>query len=168
MHQFVQKMLTSLAILLILLAGAWLGLQAVFRLQLLSVQTTSMRPTFDRGDMVVVQKTGIPSLGAVITYKSPKNPRELISHRVIRIFPSQQSVQTKGDALSSPDPVITDRLIVGQVRLVLPHLGSVLGWLTSWPGLAVCVYLPATSLLWSELKRLERYYAKFRTYRAAV
>lgn len=147
-------------------AICWLAAQYVFHLRLLNVQTGSMQPTFRPGDALVMQRASGERLqpGMVVSYRSPRNPNELVTHRVSQVLPATHSFQAKGDALSTPDPVVRDSLLAGRVVAVLPGMGRALTWLRSWWGLAVCVYAPAAAIGASELYRLERHYAR-RLYR---
>jgi signal peptidase I len=148
-----------------LVAIAWLLMQWVFHLKLLSVQTGSMRPSFVPGDALVLQQTSLaPSVGMVVSYRSSRNPNEVITHRVVRLLPAKNSFQTKGDALTVADPIVRDSLLVGRVTAVLPDMGHVLNWFRSWPGLIVCVYVPVAAVAASELYRLERQYNRLRLY----
>jgi signal peptidase I len=152
--------------LLAAVAICWLITQAAFHLRLLNVQTGSMRPTFRPGDALIMQKiSGEPQVGSIVSYRSPRNPNELVTHRVVHVFPNVESFQTKGDKLSMPDPVVRDSLLAGHVVAVLPGMGRVLGWLQSWRGLVVCVYLPAAAIAISELRRYERSHNSKRLYR---
>jgi len=124
-----------------------------------------MVPTFRPGDMLIMQRTQPQNIhpGTVVSYRSSRNPNELVTHRVVQA--SSKSFQTKGDALSTPDPGVKDSLLVGRVVAVLPRMGRVLTWVQSVPGLVVCVYLPAAIIATQELIRLERAYAKSHIYR---
>jgi len=148
------------------LAVCWLTAQYAFHLKLLNVQTGSMRPTFNPGDALIMRQVSTTDLriGMIASYHSTRNPNELVTHRVVGIFPEKQSFQTKGDRLSVPDPTVQDGLLVGRVVAVLPSMGRSLNWLRSWPGLVVCVYIPAALIGVGELYRLERVYVAQRIY----
>jgi signal peptidase I len=138
------------------LAVCWLLAQSVFHLRLLNVQTGSMVPSFRPGDALVMQRVSTAKIGDVVSYRSPRNRNELVTHRVVKT--SAGSFQTKGDALASPDPAVHTSLLAGRVVAVLPHMGRALSWIQSWPGLIACVYLPALAVAAEELIRLERRY----------
>jgi signal peptidase len=144
----------------------WLSAQWAFHLKLLTVQTGSMRPTFKPGDALLLQRVDSSALksGVVVSYRSSRNPNELVTHRVSQVHQGQGSFQTKGDALTVPDPTVRDSLLIGRVTTVLPGMGKLLNWLRSWPGLIVCVYTPVGIIAVSELYRLERSYTKSRAY----
>lgn len=147
---------------LAVLAICWLAAQYAFHLRLLSVQTGSMRPSFRPHDALIMQRTTPQQLrvGLVVSYRSSRNPNELVTHRVVRITP--RGFQTKGDALSTPDPMVQNSLLVGRVAAVLPGMGTPLDWLHSWTGLVMFVYAPAAAIAVSELRRLERSYVSQR------
>lgn len=138
------------------LAICWLLAQSAFHLRLLDVQTGSMVPSFRPGDALVMQRVSTAKIGDVVSYRSPRNSNELVTHRVVKT--SAGNFQTKGDALTAPDPAVRSSLLAGKVIAVLPRMGRVLGWLQTWPGLVVCVYLPALAVAAEELIRLERRY----------
>lgn len=159
--------LTSLALMATVAAGSWLVAQHALHLRLLSVQTGSMRPLFGPGDAVIMRTLGAGQVhpGMVVAYHSPRNPGELITHRIIRVWGGGAKLQTKGDALTVADPPVRRSLLAGQVVLVLPSLGGVLDRLRSWPGLVATVYVPAGSITAYELYRLERRAFRGPTYR---
>ncbi len=99
----------------------------------------------------------------VVSYRSSRNPRELVTHRLVYLRAGL--AETEGDALTGPDPTVRATALVGRVLIVLPGLGRTLGWLRSWPGLITCVYLPALALVWNELGRFERHWKRRPRYR---
>jgi signal peptidase I len=56
--------------------------------------------------------------------------------------------------------ITPDQLRVGRVAVVLPRMGTPLDWLHTWPGLVACVYVPAAAIAISELRRMERSFAR--------
>ncbi|HSX15260.1 MAG TPA: signal peptidase I [Candidatus Saccharimonadales bacterium] len=148
-----------------IVAVAWLAAQSVFHLHLLNVQTGSMRPAFRPGDALIMRRataTGI-KVGDIVSYHSSRNPKELVTHRVVTL--RNGSFQTQGDALRAPDPTVRSSLLAGKITMVLPGMGRLLGWLQSLPGLVVCVYLPAAAIAVSELARFEKQFSSDRIYR---
>ncbi|MEJ0073791.1 MAG: S26 family signal peptidase [Candidatus Saccharibacteria bacterium] len=149
---------------LALIAVCWLAAQFAFHLKLLNVQTGSMRPAFRPGDALIMQAgREAPKVGRIVSYHSSRNPKELVTHRVVKA--GSGSFQTKGDALTAPDPPVRDSLLAGRIIAVLPGMGRVLGWLTTLPGLIACVYIPAAVIAIQELIRLERRLARTPVYR---
>lgn len=152
--------LQAFATTLACLALFWLSAQHLFHLHILSVQTGSMRPTFRPGDALLMQNTNVSKLqvGQVVSYRSARNPNELITHRLVRVDSAHEIFQTKGDVLHAPDPAVRNTLLVGRVVAILPGLGRTLSWFHTWPALILCVYLPAAAITITELVRLERHY----------
>jgi signal peptidase I len=142
------------------MAICWLAAQYAFHLRLLSVQTGSMRPSFHPHDALIMRRITPDQLrvGMVVSYRSSHNPNELVTHRVVRV--TAQGFQTQGDALNMPDPMVQNSLLVGRVAVVLPRMGTPLDWLHTWPGLVACVYVPAAAIAISELRRMERSFAR--------
>ena len=124
--------------------------------QLLSVQSASMRPSFQPGDALIVKpvKTNQLRLGQVISYRSPQDPNLVLSHRLTKIDRRTGWLTTKGDALPNTDQSFPPNLLVGQVSAVAPDLGRLLDLLHKPFGLALVIYLPALILVVSEAIRL--------------
>jgi signal peptidase len=88
-----------------------------------AVFSESMVPTFEKGDMVVVQGGTTVVAGDVVVYDSPIYKYPII-HRVINI--TDAGVTTKGDNNASPDPWVTPKeKIHGKAILRVPYLGWV-------------------------------------------
>src|SRR3989344_3934453 len=130
--------ITLLLALLSLRIGGW---------KALSVQTGSMRPAINPGDMVLVKSVPTSSLkvGDVITYISPKNNKQTITHRITAINGPQLTV--KGDANAVVDPVVPVNRVVGKQSFKVPFVGYVINFLHSWLGLATVVYVPAIGVI---------------------
>jgi signal peptidase I len=128
----------------------------------LSVQSQSMAPTLNKGDLVTVSRvpTSELKIGDVITYMSPKDPKITITHRIVGT-PRELgggNFETKGDANQAPDPFITSAAIIGRVNYAIPGVGYVADFLRKPLGLALLIYLPALLILGAEIRRLVRYY----------
>ena len=125
--------------------------------RVLSVESGSMTPIFKAGDALLVQRVSAEQLrvGDVAVYRSPRNGRQVLSHRVIAIDYTRQRLHTKGDALPAPDDWIGFGLVGSKAWAVAPHLGQVLSWLRQPWGLVVVLYIPACLVLGLELRRLQ-------------
>ena len=109
---------------------------------IVAVESNSMVPTFQRGDILVLQ--GIPSehltVGDIIVF-SPNTQTTPIVHRIIDINPDG-TFQTKGDANTgqlSFEKKIDENQIHGREVLIIPYLG--------WIKIGVIEYL-APNILW--------------------
>lgn len=150
----------------VVIAIGWAVVQATLHLSLLNVQTGSMQPTFNSGDVLIMQKVAPAQLqpGTIVTYHSPRNAKVLISHRLVEVDATDHTFQTKGDALGRPDPSVSDALLAGRVVAVLPCMGRILDWLQTLPGLVVSIYIPVAVMVWSELRRLECSFKRLKPY----
>jgi signal peptidase len=159
-HQFVRLVLITMLTLPIAGAAGLIILHARGE-RLLSVQTASMVPTFHPGDAIVVQPVLPSSLrpGDIVSYRSPRDPKVVISHRLVEIDRTGQLI-TAGDALRSPDEPFSPLRVVGRATAVAPGLGTVLNVLRRPLSLVVLVYLPATLIIGAEATRLSRHYRR--------
>lgn len=115
--------------------GFFFGLQTVFKSQypILAVASTSMLPTLNVGDDIIV--LGINSdeikaeniVGDIIVFPRPGNPGELIVHRAVGKTKNdgQWHFTTKGDNNLGNDPwEIPGNKIIGKVIARIPYLGN--------------------------------------------
>lgn len=163
-RQLLTNLGLSLAVMLCLgLTGtaAAIGWLRLAHCQLLTVQTASMVPTFRPGDGVIEQATSPHSLrlGQIVSYRSPRNPNIVISHRLIKIDSVSGWLTTKGDAAQAADPSFPPQLLIGRDLYLLPGFGSWLNRLKSPLGLTLTIYLPAVLIALNELRRLANIYA---------
>jgi signal peptidase I len=119
------------------------------------VDGTSMLPTLEGGDLVVVQPAQLSDLkvGDIIVYNNLCSTEgESVIHRVISITP--QGLITKGDNNPSPDQdsgiavgPITQQCLVGRVVFVVPYV-ELLAYYIDQQQLPTWVnYLPAAIIL---------------------
>jgi len=153
--------LVSAALALVIggLLGGLLAIQ-IFGFKLLAVQSGSMEPTFERGDLIVVRPSNIDEveLGEIVVFEEGRDVEFLAAHRVVGLVnlsltirdsrtgevAAQHSrlLRTKGDANATEDPGLVDR---GRFRgvswLTVPGAGVLFGWLparTILLGTAAC------------------------------
>jgi signal peptidase len=154
----------SLAAFLILITASLAGLMLwrVQSIQVMSVESASMSPTIRRGDAVVLQTVSNADLkpGDVVSYRSPADQRVIITHRIMSVEKNWNLVITKGDNVDKTDKPVPMSDIIGRVDLRVAYLGFTLSFLRSPAGLAVCVYLPALTIVVLELRRLATHYTK--------
>ena len=70
-----------------------------FGITILNVMSDSMKPTFDKGDKIVVKKQKDYEVGDIITYID--NDKNLITHRIIEKY--EDGFITKGDNNNTED-----------------------------------------------------------------
>ena len=136
-----------LAVIIYLLAAQRIsGEQApeIFGFRIAAAVSGSMEPVFSAGDLLVYQKRSVYQDGDIVLFRQDGS---LITHRIINIQGNEY--QTKGDANSAADgETITCEAILGEVVLVLPHVGSVILFLKSPLGILILLG-SAVMLMWS-------------------
>lgn len=149
-------------VLIVLAAAVSVGVLRFERLgnRLLTVQTGSMQPVFRPGDVVIDSRAtpGSLRIGDIVSYRSLRDPRVIVSHRIIAISPTDGQITTKGDALHIHDPSISPQLVIGRVKAVAPGLGRLLSWLRSPLGLGLTAYMPALITIALQCRRLVHIY----------
>lgn len=151
-----------IAMMLPLAGAAGLIILHVRGERLLSVQSASMAPAFRRGDALFIRPVSASSLqpGNIVSYQSIKNPRVIISHRLVSIDEDKGEFITRGDALENPDPPVSPVQIIGKVDAVAPGLGNVVDKLRQPVILVALVYVPAIVFVANEVLRLYSHYRR--------
>ena len=114
----------------------------------LTVQSESMSPTFEEGDLIVIQQCDPAQLqvGDIITFHAIiDNQYALNTHRIEAIdeVNGVRSFTTKGDNNDIADQhVIADGDIVGKYAFTIPFMGKVMDFLSSSVGFLVVIVLP--------------------------
>jgi len=115
--------------------------------------STSMQPTLNVGDYLIVQGVEDDSeiyadreMGDIIVFRKPTDPDEFIVHRVIEKTWNEQeerfNFKTKGDNNRSSDPwSITVDDIIGKVVWKIPLLGYIKIFLGTQIGMVMVVIL---------------------------
>ena len=114
----------------------------------LIVQTDSMAPTFEAGDMIFIKRCDTTKLeqGDIVTFHTIiNNEYALNTHRIHEIidYGDARSYVTKGDNNDVADShVISDGDIVGKYISRSAFLGKVIGFLSGKVGFLVVIVLP--------------------------
>lgn len=114
----------------------------------LAVQSDSMSPTFNKGDLIFIQKCDTSKLevGDIVTFHTIiDNEYALNTHRIDSIdeLNGMRSFTTKGDNNDVVDThVISDGDIVGKYLFAIPHMGKVMDFLSSSMGFLIVIVLP--------------------------
>ena len=122
------------------------------------VQSGSMEPAIKTGSIVITKKEEIYNQGEIISYT--KGSKNIITHRIqVKNYPdginSDPVYLTAGDANEDFDSgSITSEQIVGKVVLTLPYLGYVADFAKQPYGFLLLVIVPATIVIYEELKGL--------------
>ena len=160
MLDFLKYLFGALLLSLALISLGWFVLWRSADAHIFSVQSGSMTPTLNRGDLLIDLRARPQSIrtGDVISYYSRQNPGEVITHRVVRIDYSRQEFVTRGDSLSQPDPAVPFSSLAGKTVKAVPKVGYLFDQLRKPLGLLAFVYLPALLISLGELWLLSRDY----------
>lgn len=170
LRRIVRQGLLSAALLVALVVGAGLVYVQASGAKLLSVQSQSMTPALQKGDLITVTRVPVGQLaqGDVVTFVNPRNPEQTITHRIAQLPSAQngQKIVTKGDTNAAEDAAIAPEMVVGKVGHRVPIVGYAIDVVRKPLGLLLVVYVPATIIVTQELRRLARHYKKMQPYRA--
>lgn len=114
----------------------------------MTVQSDSMSPTFDQGDLIVIKTCDTSKLqvGDIVTFHTIiDNQYALNTHRIESIdeLNGMRSFTTKGDNNDVADThIISDGDIVGQYVFKIPGMGKVMDFLSSTWGFLIVIVLP--------------------------
>ena len=91
----------------------------------------SMEAVFSSGDLNIYRKAPSYQVGDIVLFQQDGS---LITHRIIEKKDGQ--FQTRGDANSTADQeMVPNENVLGKLILVLPHLGNVVLFLKTPPGM---------------------------------
>lgn len=124
--------------------------------QFLKANGSSMKPTINDGDAIIVIPTSEKDIkiGDVISYN---RGGWIITHRVID--KENGKIITKGDNLSNKDPYLVDPSeVIGKHLLTIPYLGQILVYLSSPIGFILLVLIPGGLLVFNEARKLQKNY----------
>lgn len=126
------------------------GTPSIFGLQMHSIQTDSMKPTLEPGDLIFSVKVEDPNalkVGDIITYWTViDGQRALNTHRILEIYEGQDGkplFRTIGDNNTSADPLnVNATNIVGKYSWKLDGVGKFIDYLQTSEGFLVVVVIP--------------------------
>ena len=132
-NEYFQTAIMIIAMIVIVF-GFWYGSQLVLNTQYpaLAVVSTSMLPTLNVGDVIIVQ--GLPvtqikanyTTGDIVVYRSPYDPDKRIVHRAVKIENRSDGYwfTTKGDNNDQPDVPFPQTYYIGKVIARIPYVGN--------------------------------------------
>lgn len=145
----VSSILVALVVLLaLLLVGA-----RVIGLQVFTVLSGSMEPTYHTGSLIYVKKVDPYTIkeGQPITFMLDENT--IATHRVVEIVPDEEDAsvirfRTKGDANDAVDgSLVHYKNVIGTPVFTIPYLGYVADYIQHPPGMYVAISAGAVLLL---------------------
>ena len=145
----ISSILVALVVLLaLLLVGA-----RVVGLQVFTVLSGSMEPTYHTGSLIYVKKVDPYTIkeGQPITFMLDENT--VATHRVVGIVPDEEDpavirFRTKGDANEAEDgSLVHYKNVIGTPIFSIPYLGYVADYIQHPPGMYVAISAGAVLLL---------------------
>jgi signal peptidase I len=126
-----------------------------------TVLSGSMTPTFRAGDVIVAEKIAPldARIGDIVSFRSPDDPKRLLTHRVIAMRAMQGEVAfvTRGDANTGVERwTIPDDGVLGHVKYKIPKIGYFANRAASRIGRILFLVVPALLLGILELRRIWR------------
>lgn len=143
---------TVLVIAVVLLAIALAGVR-LFGLQVYTVLSGSMEPTYHTGSLIYVKKVDPYTItdGQPITFMLDENT--VATHRVVGIVPDEEDptvirFRTKGDANAAEDgSLVHYKNVLGTPVFTIPKLGYFANFVQQPPGLYVAIAFGAVLVL---------------------
>lgn len=168
MKKILSIIYTTIFALLLLIGGA-LALSAFntpLKIRVFSVLSGSMEPVIHTGSVVIVQPQEEYKEGDIVTFRSPKDPKQTFTHRIIKVSQDKDiktiTYTTKGDANEEEDRDQTSaRRAIGKVIFTIPYAGYAVNFAQTQTGLIVLIVIPATIIVYSELLNIKTEIQKF-------
>ena len=143
---------SALVVLAVLLALLLVGARLV-GLQVFTVLSGSMEPTYHTGSLIYVKKVDATKLseGTVITFMLDEDT--IATHRIVGVVPDEQDpsvirYRTKGDANANEDGgLVHYKNVVGTPVFTIPKLGYLANYIQHPPGTYVAISAGALILL---------------------
>jgi len=131
------------------------------------VYSGSMEPAIKTASVIVSVPQKNYYQGDVITFSPSGNSKDLVTHRIaLKQFPEgvdgTPTYLTAGDANEDFDNwEITNEKIIGKVAFSIPYVGYIADFAKKPQGFILLVVVPATIVIYEELKMLKGEIAKF-------
>ena len=143
---------SALVVLAVLLALLLVGARLV-GLQVFTVLSGSMEPTYHTGSLIYVKKVDATKLseGTVITFMLDEDT--IATHRIVGVVPDEDDpsvirYRTKGDANENEDGgLVHYKNVVGTPVFTIPKLGYLANYIQHPPGTYVAISVGALILL---------------------
>ena len=166
--RWLKRTLLVISLLIVLGVGGSFAAAQLRGGKVLSVQTGSMVPKLNKGDLVSVTRvpTGQLAVGDIVTYINPRNKKQTITHRIVQLpsIINAHKFIVKGDANPAPDAPVDASSIVGRVNMHIRYAGYGVDFVRKPIGLLVLIYVPALLIIIDEIRRLGRYYKEKEPY----
>ena len=139
-----------------LIGRFWLSLGLYLPFELYLVQSGSMEPAINAGDIVVVKPQPNYHQRQVITFYDQDD--RVVTHRILEVRDQagRTFFLTKGDANEAPDSYLVPReKVIGRLALVLPRMGFVVSFAKTRYGALLLVIVPAVIIIYDEFRKMK-------------
>lgn len=143
--KFILKTISSLIVILaVALAILLVGLKFT-GLQIYTVISGSMEPTYHVGSLIYVKKVDPSTLKVKDPITFELSDKTIATHRIIEIVhdetnPNVYKFRTKGDANEDVDAnLIEPNKVLGKALFTIPYLGYLATYIQSFPGNVVAI-----------------------------
>lgn len=141
-----------IVVLAVILAVALVGVRLV-GLQVFTVLSGSMEPTYHVGSLIYVKDVDYKELeaGDVITFMLDEDT--VATHRITEVVPDEEEpdtlrYRTKGDANDAEDgKLVHYKNVIGTPVFTIPYLGYFADYIQNPPGTYVAIFVGAVLLL---------------------
>ena len=135
---------TIIVVLVVVVAIALVGVRLV-GLQVFTVLSGSMEPTYQTGSLIYVDEVDYKTLkeGDVITYMLNENT--IATHRIVEVVPNGDDptvleFRTKGDANDTVDgSLVHYKNIIGSPVFAIPKMGYLANYIQTPPGMYIAI-----------------------------
>ena len=147
------NIVTSVLVALVVLLALLLVGARIVGLQVFTVLSGSMEPTYHTGSLIYVKKINTSDIrpGTVITFMLDEDT--VATHRVMEVVPDQEDpsvirFRTKGDANEAEDGgLVHYKNVIGTPVFTIPYLGYVTSYIQHPPGTYIAIAGGAILLL---------------------
>ena len=147
------KCITSVLVALIVIVALMLVGARLIGLQVFTVLSGSMEPTYHVGSLIYVKDVDPFELesGDVITFMLDENT--VATHRIVEVVPDEEDdsvvrFRTKGDANENVDgSLVHYKNVIGSPVFTIPYLGYAVSYIQNPPGTYVAISAGAILLL---------------------
>jgi signal peptidase len=158
------SIISNVILVLLLIIGIFVGVTLLpikNNFKILAVMSGSMKPTIEVGSLAVIRPANDYKVSDIITFNQPNttSKKETTTHRIQSISEKNggKAYTTKGDANNSSDSqTIVGDQIVGKYLFSIALLGYLLSYLKTLPGLIIIIVIPATIIIYEEVRKIGR------------
>lgn len=136
-----------------------------FGFRFFSVQTGSMSPALNVGDLILVHKQDKYNLDDIVTLEKEQigiqeEGNKFLTHRVVEVKSSsdlENEYHIQGDQNTKPDQfIISNKAIVGKVIKRFAMFGNIVDYLKTDEGMAIFIFTPTAFIIFSELQKIKQ------------